>query len=370
MKATIVLLLSGLVLVGSLAVTGWWATGNSSSRPQQPLGAEAWTSVVAAIAPNLDRADVPDPASASPAAVAAFVHRLTPRQRGELVRLAPATIGNLDGVPITMRYQANESVLAGTAPRAVENTLTVASASNVRKDRTTDVRPGRTLAYDPRGDGRVVQVLGDLDRAKHIAVLVPGSKWRGPDILRWPHGRRLSPLANAVELQRSAGPDTAVVVWLGYDAPERIDMAAVGSARAIAGAPALRRFLQSLPAAHTTLICHSYGSVVCGRAAAGSPVDEIVAIGSPGLDANSVAGLHTDARVWAARTADDPIQITPPVRIFGLGHGTSPVNPAFGAHVFRTGTITGHDQYLQAGSESLENITRIVVGRDAEVTLR
>ena len=110
MKASLVLLLSGLLLVGSIAVTGWWATGNPASVPQAPLGVQAWTSVVTTIAPHLGRADVPDPRTASPAEVAAFVGRLSPAQRDDLVRLAPTTIGNLDGVPLTMRYAANESV--------------------------------------------------------------------------------------------------------------------------------------------------------------------------------------------------------------------------------------------------------------------
>jgi hypothetical protein len=389
MKASLALLLSGLVLVGSVATTGWWATDGPTSRMPQPLGIKAWKSVVATIAPRLDPAAVPDPATASPTEVAAFVDRLTPSQRDELVRLAPATIGNLDGAPVTMRYVANEITLAAEtaltpvqvlaneqAPvvRTVENGRSqgvraeqVAAGGGGGERRT---RPGRTLAYDPRGDGRVVQVLGDLHRAKHIAVLVPGSSWRLDNVLRWPSGRRISPLANGVQLQQSAGPDVAVVVWLGYDTPERVDLAAIGSARAIPGAVALRRFLQSLPATHVSLLCHSYGTVVCGRAAPGSPVDEIVALASPGLDVDSAEQLRTTARIWAARTPNDPIRMTPPVRVFGLGHGTSPVDSTFGARIFRTGTATGHDGYYTGGTESLANISRIVLGRAAEVTVR
>ncbi|MFG1923801.1 alpha/beta hydrolase [Cryptosporangium sp. NPDC048952] len=398
MKASLTLLLSGLILIGSIAATGWWATGNPSSRPQAPLGAEAWASVVATIAPDLRRADVPA-LTAAPSEVAAFVERLTPRQRDDLVRLAPTTIGNLDGIPLTMRYAANESVLAETTTPTVEQALAVDAPTNtaalapvrwvvapsatptdhggrprgIEMERTAgtgQVRPGRTLAYDPRGDGRVVQVIGDLERAKHIAVLVPGSSWRLDNVLRWPSGHRVSPLANALVLQSALGDDAAIVVWLGYDAPERVDLAAVGSARAIAGEGALRRFLNSLPDAHVSLLCHSYGSVVCGRALPGSPVDEVVAIGSPGMDVGKASDLRTTARVWAARTADDPIRITPAVRVLGLGHGTSPVNPKFGARVFRTGTATGHDQYYAEGTESLANIARIVLGHAGEVTLR
>ncbi|GAA3389839.1 alpha/beta hydrolase [Cryptosporangium minutisporangium] len=407
MKASIVMLLSGLILVGSVAATGWWATDHSSAQAPEPLGLHAWTRIVATIAPELDTADVPNPATASPAEVATFVGRLTPGQRADLVRLAPTTIGNLDGVPLTLRYQANESVLAAATTPTVEAALAMddgtaaraasaadagsvadpapargvraadVAATSVRTDTTAggggstpQSRPGRTLAYDPRGDGRVVQVIGDLERAEHIAVLVPGSSWRLDNVLRWPSGRRVSPLVNAVRLREVVGADVAVVVWLGYDAPERVDLAAVGSARAIAGAVALRRFLHSLPPAHVSLLCHSYGTVVCGRAVPGSPVDEVVALASPGMDVDRASDLRTTARVWAARTADDPIRITPPVRVFGLGHSTSPVDPAFGAQIFRTGTAKGHDQYYTDGTESLANLARIVLGRAAEVTLR
>lgn len=394
MKACVVLLLSGLLLLGSVAATGWWATGVPSRSAPQPLGADAWRRAVAASVPGVAGAQVPDPATASPSDVAAFVRRLSARQRDDLVRLAPEAVGNLDGVPLTMRYAANENVLAATPTTTAERALALGTSLPVAFRAAPDpavpggdggrssgvglleragagqVRPGRTLAYDPRGDGRVVQVLGDLETAEHIAVLVPGSSWRLDNVLRWPSVRRVSPLANAVVLQRAAGPGTAVVVWLGYDAPERIDLAAIGSKRAIPGAVALRRFLRGLPPAHVSLVCHSYGTVVCGRAVAGSPVDEVIALGSPGMDATTVAGLRTPARVWAARTADDPIRLTPPVRVLGLGHGASPVDPAFGARVFRTGAATGHDQYYAEGTESLANIVRVVVGRAAEVTLR
>ena len=59
----------------------------------------------------------------------AFVDRLTPRQRDDLVRLAPTTIGNLDGIPLTMRYAANESVLAEAPTPTVEQVLAVQPAS-------------------------------------------------------------------------------------------------------------------------------------------------------------------------------------------------------------------------------------------------
>ena len=59
------------------------------------------------------------------------------------------------------------------------------------------------------------------------------------------------------------------------------------------------------------LLCHSYGSVVCGLAAPHLPVTDIAVFGSPGMDASSVASLDTTARVWAGRESGDSIKYVP-----------------------------------------------------------
>src|SRR5262249_5801995 len=150
---------------------------------------------------------------------------------------------------------------------------------------------------------------------------------------------------------------TAVVVWLGYDSPEGIDRQAARSERAIAGAVELRRFIAGLPSrAHVSLLCHSYGAVVCGRAAGAPRVSGLVALAAPGLDVGSQAALHTSARVWAARVPDDPMRFVPFTRVGPLGHGADPTDPAFGARVVRTGTARGHGGYYAPGTELLANL--------------
>jgi len=51
----------------------------------------------------------------------------------------------------------------------------------------------------------------------------------------------------------------------------------------------------------------------------------------------------------------------------GASFGTDPVSPSFGARVFRAGAA-GHSDYFVPGSESLANLTRIVLGDTSEVT--
>jgi hypothetical protein len=114
------------------------------------------------------------------------------------------------------------------------------------------------------------------------------------------------------------------------------------------------------------LLCHSYGSVVCGLAAPHLPVTDIAVFGSPGMDASSVASLHTGARVWAGREAGDAIQYVPHIQLFGLGFGADPMSPGFGARIFATGD-SGHSGYLDPGSVSLRNLAYIALGDPAAV---
>ncbi|WP_192751825.1 alpha/beta hydrolase [Actinopolymorpha pittospori] len=228
------------------------------------------------------------------------------------------------------------------------------------------------LAYDAEGDGRIVEVLGDLRHADHIAVLVPGA---GHSLDTYFSGRaggtpRQSGLALLAELRRQAPHEqVAVVVWLGYDTPEGVDAASARSDRARPGARDLARLTHQLPAAaRITLVGHSYGSVVIGQAAPAARADDIVVVGSPGLDAAVEADLRTGATVWAARAPGDPIRFAPPVRIAGWGHGAAPTSSSFGARSFAVGDIRGHSSYFTPGSESLSNIARIVRGRPDEVT--
>ncbi|HEX8862052.1 MAG TPA: alpha/beta hydrolase, partial [Actinomycetes bacterium] len=300
--------------------------------------------------------EAPDPASATPAEVRRFVRRLGAKRLGQLERRAPGVVGNLDGVPDRVRYAANELAWRQESPHGAHPA-------------------GRLLGYDPRGDGRLVEVFGDLDRARHVAVIVPGSGWTLRNLTGAARRHGADPIAAAQALRdqgRRVDPRTslAVVVWLGYDPPERIDQQAARSGRAVAGARALRRFLDGLPrGAHLSLLCHSYGAVVCGHTAPGAPVGDLVALAAPGMDVPSARALHTRARVWAARVPDDPMRFVPFVRVADLGHDADPTRPAFGARVLRTGAASGHDGYFTPGTELLANLAHIVLHRTTEVTL-
>jgi hypothetical protein len=229
------------------------------------------------------------------------------------------------------------------------------------------------LSADSRGQGHLVEAFGDVRRARNIAVIVPGVGWTGP-LLRDESGAgRRHPAVQArsllAEMQALApGTPAAVVVWLGYDAPAGIDPDAARSDRAVEGAPRLAAFVDALPrTARVSVVCHSYGSVVCGRAAPRLQVSSLVVVGSPGMDVWSRAALHTSATVWAGIAPDDPIGLVPHTRVDGLGHAADPTSPSFGAKPLPVDGAHGHNGYLVAGTGSLRAIARIATGNGASV---
>ena len=138
--------------------------------------------------------------------------------------------------------------------------------------RTLAGRTRHFLSFDGRDGGRTTEVFGDLSRAERIAVLVPGSD-TGLD--KYAAERRST--ATAEELGgSSSGGAAAVVAWLGYRTPGTVSPKALTPGLADDTAPGLRRFIRELaatkPTARISLLCHSYGSVVCGRAASGLDV--------------------------------------------------------------------------------------------------
>ncbi|NWF27191.1 hypothetical protein HW130_13060 [Streptomyces sp. PKU-EA00015] len=230
------------------------------------------------------------------------------------------------------------------------------------------------LTFDGRDGGRAAEVFGDLARADRVTVLVPGSDTHLDTYARFRAGA--AALHRAL---RGTGADrTAVVAWLGYATPTTIGTDVLTSGRADEAADDLAAFVGELRAAKgaapVSLLCHSYGSVVCARAAhrpKTEAVTDIALFGSPGTGADSAAALRTRATVWAGRGGDDWIAGVPHVRVELLGtevgFGTDPVTDAFGARVFDAGG-GGHSDYLRPGSTALRNLALIAAGRTAEVS--
>ncbi|MGA4850204.1 alpha/beta hydrolase [Streptomyces sp. G5(2025)] len=288
--------------------------------------------------------------------------------RSEIPAPAPASLGRVTAPKLTAAYDTNRANAAEAARMAERYGA---------RDRAAVLRamasPGRRfLAFDGRGAGRTAEVFGDLAGADRVAVLVPGS-----DTSLDAYGRFRS---GALALREELGPRAAVVAWLGYETPGTVSPAVLTTGRADDAAPALRSFVRRLHGvnarARISLLCHSYGSVVCASAASGPrgrvlDVTDIALYGSPGTGVDRAADLSTTARIWAGRGADDWISGVPhhSVDLFGTtaGFGADPVSRGFGARVFAAGS-GGHSDYLKPGSVSLDSLARIVRGQDAEVS--
>ncbi|OSC57339.1 hypothetical protein B5180_38285, partial [Streptomyces sp. BF-3] len=222
----------------------------------------------------------------------------------------------------------------------------------------------QVLTFDGRDGGRSVGVVGELSSARRVAVLVPGA---GVGLDAYWRLRR-----DARALHRELGDGGAVIVWLGYRSPATISPAALTTGRADKAAPGLRALVDEVravrPVARISLLCHSYGSVICARSAPGTAADALVLYGSPGVAVEDARSLRTGARVWAGRGGDDWIARVPHVRVrvpfvATVGFGTDPVAEEFGAEVFDAGD-GGHSDYLLRGSRSLTNLARIVAGAE------
>ncbi|MFD7786783.1 alpha/beta hydrolase [Streptomyces nojiriensis] len=342
---TLVTAVLAVTLVGG---TAGWASGDSQAAVTgPPPGTDAWR------ADTVSGRALPDPATAAPREVAAFFAGLDDAARRELLRSHPLVVGNLEGAPLPLRYEANRIAVAATGEARY--------ASLAAPDR-------QILAFDPRGRGQVAEVFGDLEHAEHVSVIVPGSDNDAAtyDAPRKPYTGPAG-MARALRVATGSGTrgSTAVVAWIGYTTPVGVGLDAADGRLARAGAARLVRFtagLDAVGAPDPALFCHSYGSVVCGLAARHTDAADLVAFGSPGMRADTAAALGTGARVWAARGPSDWIADVPNVELAGIGHGADPTSAAFGARRVPAADVQGHTGYFMPGTQSLAAFAAIAKG--------
>lgn len=316
-----------------------------------------------------------------------------PRERWlGLAEAAPVLIGNTDGVPVELRYVANRismtSALATAEreaawQRAAGGSVDGRLAGRIRELRRLlhtpyehrfpktghpQARARQVLLFDPAGDGRAAEVFGDLATATSVATIVPGITNRLDNF-----GNTSTQAGNLYDQMSLVGHgsgqgDVATIAWLGYDTPELLD--APSRIRADEWAPVLADFQAALPVslgvgdARTTVVAHSYGSLLTGVAIReeGLRADAFAVIGSPGMNVlhASQLGLPDDIPLYAGRADWDPVSLTE-------GHGTDPAKPYFGAIPFVTDGASGHSSYTDRTTESLVNLAYIALGHDHKV---
>lgn len=305
------------------------------------------------------------PAGGDPRVAAAWWAGLSAVAQLAALRAHPDEAAALDGLPAWARDRANRLVLArvladpGTAPALL------ATARAVAADVAAEEAGGRTVQVqllDLAGD-RVAVALGDLDTAEEVALLVPGIRTTPTQDL----GVQLQSASDVADAARAAAPAAAVatVAWLGYQSPSRLpDIALRGAARR--GGAALDAALDGLdasraaagrPQARTTVLAHSYGTVVVddaarepGRLAA----DAVVLLGSPGMTGH--AGDLEAPQVFDAAAAGDPIS--------WLGwFGGDTWAPAYGATELPADPWMHHSDYYSPEHPTLAALGQVVAGR-------
>lgn len=183
-------------------------------------------------------------------------------------------------------------------------------AAAVEQRRASRADPSFVVTLDiPAAGGRLLQRVGPPDAAV-LVVLVPGvGTDRGDRArLRRDAERLWLAAADRVDLTDSV----AVVAWLGYDPPD-VAVGAIDVGPAAEGARSLTAWVATARRAgvrRVTLVGHSYGGVLVGRAAAGgAAVDAVVQLGSPGSGSpGAVAEMSArGVEVRAVRAPGDPI---------------------------------------------------------------
>ncbi|WP_330174999.1 alpha/beta hydrolase family protein [Streptomyces sp. NBC_01498] len=267
---------------------------------------------------------------------------LTAEQREEYLAVHPDLIGNLDGIPATVRDAANRDNLALLMGRLEgldddrSRTMLAGLRSIDEQLRAGGHPPMFLLGIGDEGNGRAIVSYGNPDTARNVSAYVPGlgtglDAGFAEDDLR----RARDTMVGALEYDTS----TASIVWLGYDAPQlsvdditgNTDVMFTGHAEA--GASAYREFMAGIEATnehenpHLTAVGHSYGSLTVGQAAqhdGGIPgVDDIVLVGSPGTGANSAEELGVGrGHVYVGAAENDPVTRMPAkAEAQGLGMG-------------------------------------------------
>ena len=271
-----------------------------------------------------------------------------------------------------------------------------------------------------QNDGRRVKAAvasGDVDHAKHVATFVPGIGTT-VEVKAGDYFRDAKHLRQAAAAQGNMSTrDVATIAWLGYDAPgdaknpgNWVDIASPKLAQA--GSDRLAGFMTGMHAsrqhgagdAHMTLVGHSYGSTTSGMAATkvkSGVIDDLVMFGSPGMGTFDSKDFHVDkGHRWVSGVPyGDDVQgagsiVRSTIGFAGLGKNpmdpdssfthlsgdatgyagyTRPSHPNPGDYArtnvarlywnpLRVPSTANHGVYLEQGTETLEDIARVVAG--------
>ncbi|MCX4576595.1 alpha/beta hydrolase family protein [Streptomyces sp. NBC_01571] len=300
---------------------------------------------------------------------------LSDEERAEYKAAFPEIIGNLDGIPAVVRDEANRgniqlliAELEARHDEAFKDKLDGLKGIRTKLDSGSQP-PMFLLGVGLEGNGRAIVAFGNPDTSKNVSAYVPGLG------TKLNSGFADGTVKRAFDTAKGAqgiDPSSSAIVWLGYDAPQSIDVMTTDDAER--GAPAYNSFMSGISATnehadpHITAIGHSYGSRLVGAAtqeAGGIPgADDIILVGSPGVGVDKAADLGVGKdHVWVGAAENDIVTRLPSSKeaaagtmgFFGGGpfgaylggeiadrgdddiwFGKDPASKAFGANRFET----------------------------------
>ena len=241
---------------------------------------------------------------------------LTDAHQQQLISEVPWVIGNLPGLPFTVRDQANRRLIETYA----QHPQTLSPDQLKLLAQIGDILRLEAHEIEQYGQGRpVIQIAaldltgpvpkamigyGDLDAAEHVSLQVPGMNSDAPAALEtWDEASRNLYMEQQNVRSEHAG---AVAAWLGYDTPDLPttgDWGVLMTGAAHEGAKRLAAELDGIQAARSprqqdvpvvSVIGHSYGTTVVAIALTRvqHSVDNAVFLGSAGLDTALVPTLE------------------------------------------------------------------------------
>jgi len=323
--------------------------------------------------------------------------------RSAMLTSAPQLVGNLEGVPFSLRDLANRSFLSGAA-HALD---THSGAATGRSDAVEAERerhmldqithalatepgaePRALIGFDPSGAGTASIVIGDIATADFVTFLVPGMFYTADSqMVEWTASAQSLHDAQTGWIGTLAGRDprfvdatVATVSWIGYETPSLVNFTsldlAYGGRDAIAAAVGGLHEIRGDAQPFVSVIAHSYGSTATMMALRdyGMQLDSLGIVGSPGSEAKRATELGVPGdNVFVGEAPWDQVKDS---AFFGADPGST----SFGAHQISvdggvdslTGATllasTGHDEYFVRGSESLRNLALVALGQGALVS--
>ncbi|MEU3981403.1 alpha/beta hydrolase [Streptomyces sp. NPDC026672] len=289
------------------------------------------------------------PLDKSPADRKEWWDSLSDEEREEYKTAFPGIIGNLDGIPSTVRDEANRenihlliAQLEGEHDAASKEKLEGLKGIQ-NKLNTGSQPPMYLLGIGLEGNGRAIISYGNPDTSTNVSAYVPGLGTKLDS--EFAEGAVKRAYYTALGAQKFDGSSSAIV-WLGYDAPQSIDV--MTTADAERGAPAYNSFMSGIAATnenadpHVTAIGHSYGSRLVGAAtqeAGGIPgADDIVLVGSPGVGVDKAEHLGVGKEhVWVGAAENDIVTKLPSSKEAVAGtvgfFGAGPVGAYLGGEI-------------------------------------